>query len=449
MISNDLGKTIKLDIESINYEGMGIAHFNDKVIFVERALDNETVNAKIDFENKSFYRAHATNILSSSKDRITPPCNSYPLCGGCQLLHMNYQKTLKTKIDGVNQTLSRIGHIDYKVNEIIGMDNPFPYRNKVQIPITSKKDKIILGYYKEGTHDVIPFDNCLLQSDKINELVHFLKNILNEYKVIPYNEDTKTGSLKHILIRENNKGELMLVFISNEKEIKGLEEIKDMIIKRYDYVKSIIINYNFKKNNVILGDESKVLYGKDEIIDEILGLKFKISHYSFFQVNRTQTEKLYSKVLEYVGKNGNVIDAYCGVGSITLQLSKNSSFVYGIEIVPQAIENAKENQILNNIENVSFKVGKVEDEILSILDEESIDCVVIDPPRKGLDIKVIEAIKKAEIEKIVYVSCNPSTLARDLDLLKDEYEIKGMCLVDMFSYTTGVETVCKLERKKV
>lgn len=442
-----MNKSIELKITDINYEGMGIATYNNKTVFVERALKDEVVLAEIDFENKNFYRAHTTKVIQASKDRIIPPCATYEKCGGCQLLHAAYQKTLEYKLKTTNNTLKRIGKVDFEIKEILGMAEVFPYRNKVQIPVTSVDNKLVCGYFERRTHNIIPFKTCLLQSKQVDEIIIFIKNIFNEFKISGYNENSHEGILRHIMIRENKYNQIMIVLVINDNKLKCEEEIKNKIINKYPNVVSIIINSNTNKNNVILGDKSYPLYGKDEIIDELLGFKYKISHYSFFQINRCQAEVLYKKVLEYVGNAENVVDAYCGVGTITLSLSKIAKYVYGIEVVAPAIDNANENKKLNNVENVEFILGKVEDKIFDLLERINIDCVVIDPPRKGLDVKVIEALKQSKIKRIVYVSCNPSSFARDIDLLKEDYEIKKATLVDMFAYTTGVECVALLERK--
>ena len=445
-INKNINKKVNVDITDINYEGMGIANIDGKCLFVEGAITGENVDCIIDFENKNFYRGHAVKICKASPMRIKPKCDVYDKCGGCQLLHIDYQDSLKYKLKSVNNTLKRIGNVDFEVKEIIGMDEGGSYRNKVQIKAGTVDNHLVLGYFEKRSHNIVPFKNCILQSDAINEMTNFIKNVLNEYHLKAYDENTKQGDIKHLMIRENKNNEVMIVFVFAKKKIEHENELVDKLLHRYNNIVSIIKNINEKDNNVILGDKFEVLYGKDEIIDEILGLKFKISHYSFFQVNRYQTEKLYSKVLDYVGKVNNVVDAYCGVGSISLNLAKKAKQVYGIEVVKEAIDNANENKVLNNIDNVEFILGKVEDKIFELLENKTIDCVVIDPPRKGLDIKVIDALIKTNIKKIVYVSCNPSTLARDLGLLKEKYAILDMSAVDMFAYTTGVEVLAVLKR---
>lgn len=443
---NDL---LELDIIDVNYEGYGIARYDNSIIFVSGAISGERVKAKVDYITKNYIKAHVIEIIKKSCDRLEEHCVSYPKCGGCQLMHIKYEESLKYKMKAFNDTLKRIGHIDYEANKIIFMENPNGYRNKIQMPFSiDKNNNLIMGYYQLGTHNVIPFRECYLQSDNVSKALVYIYNLLKKYDVKAYNETTKKGCLRHILIRENYKKELMIVFITNEKKINNIDLIVSDILKNIENVVSIVQNINELKNNVILGNQSKVLFGKDEIIDKIGDIYYKISHKSFFQVNRIQAEKLYNKVIEYIGENNNfVIDAYCGVGSISLILSQKCKFVCGIEVVKEAIDDANMNALLNKISNVKFVVGKVEEEIFEILNNHNIDAVVIDPPRKGIDVKVLNALKDSGIETIVYVSCNPATLARDLSLFTENYNIEDITLVDMFCYTNGLESVVKLKKK--
>ena len=445
-----LNDKLQLNIIDVNYEGLGVAKHEDKIVFVEGAITSEVVIAKVDYIHKNYIRAHVDSIIEKSVDRCDKMCSSYPRCGGCQIMHIKYQEGLKYKKKAFMDTLRRIGHIEYDVKNIIGMNNPNGYRNKIQMPLalSKKNNELILGYYAKGTHNIIPFKECYLQSDNVSNLLEYVYNLLKINNVSAYDENTKKGCLRHILVRENYKNELMLVFITHENRINNLYEIINSIVKVNPKVISIIQNINDKGTNVILGDRSKVLYGKDEIEDKIGDILYKISHKSFFQVNRTQALNLYNKVLDYIGDgNSKVIDAYCGVGSISLMLATKCDFVYGIEVVKEAIDDAISNAKLNNLNNTKFIVGYVEEEIFSILENEKIDAVVIDPPRKGIDPKVIEALNKSGIERIVYVSCNPATLARDLELLSECYNIDDITLVDMFCYTNGLESVVKLNRK--
>ena len=435
---------VQLNIIGQNYESLGVAKVDDLVVFVEGAITGETVKAKITKVTKSYAVAKLLEVIKPSPNRIKSLCPYFDLCGGCSLLHMNYEAGLNLKLAAFNETLKKIGKIDYLATKIYGMENPFAYRNKIQMPAgTTDKGKLVFGYYQKDSHDVVAIEECLTQSDNVTKVINFVKNVCNELKITSYNEIEKTGEIRHILVRENNNGELMVVLVTYKEKITNEEALVSKIVNKFSNVISIVKNINTMHNNVILGSNSICLYGKDEIVDEILGLKFKISHKSFFQINRSQTEKLYSLVLDNLGSdasNMNVIDAYCGVGSISLCLAKRVKHVYGIEIVEEAIKDAKNNAVLNNITNASFYVGKVEDLIDDFIDK-NIDCIIVDPPRKGIEEKVLRSIINANIKKIIYVSCNPATLARDLGILKDYYDIKDISLVDMFCMTNGVEAI--------
>ena len=445
----NLNQIVKLDIISQNYEGLGVGKVDDLVVFVNGAIKGETVKAKITKITKTYALATLLEVLKATSARVKPECPYFGKCGGCDLLHMQYEAGLKLKLDAFNETLKRIGKIDYNASEIFGMDNPYAYRNKIQMPAgINEKGKLVFGYYAKSTHQVIEIDDCLIQSENVTKVINFIKNVCNELKISCYNESNKTGAIRHILVRENKIGEMMVVLVTNEEKINNEEKLVEKIVAKFSNVIAIIKNINKQANNVILGKDSYPLYGKDEITDQILGLSFKISHKSFFQVNRKQTEKLYSLVLDYLGDNPNaqVIDGYCGVGSISLALARKAGHVYGIEIVEEAIKDAKNNALLNNINNVDFYVGKVEDLIGDFINK-NIDCIVIDPPRKGVERKVLDAIINAKIEKVIYVSCNPATLARDLEVLCEAYDIKDIKLVDMFGFTTGVEVLSALTYK--
>ena len=447
----NLNQNLQLNIISQNYESLGVAKIDDLVVFVDGAITGEIVKVKITKVTKNYAVAKLVEIIKASPNRIKPLCPYFNQCGGCSLLHMDYDAGLKLKLSAFNETLRKIGKIDYTANNIYGMEEPYAYRNKIQMPAgTNDKNKLVFGYYQKDTHDVVAIEECLTQSENVTNVINFIKNVCNELKIPAYSEQTKTGAIRHILVRENKNNELMVVIVTNEEKINNEDKLVDKIINKFSNVISIIKNINKMHNNVILGNEYVCLFGKDEIIDEILGLKFKISHKSFFQINRSQTEKLYSLVLENLGNNTkelNVIDGYCGVGSISLCLAKKVKHVYGIEVVQEAISDAKVNASLNGIDNVDFYVGKVEDLIEDFIDK-SIDCIIVDPPRKGIEEKVLRTIINANIKKIIYVSCNPATLARDLGIIKDYYDIKDISLVDMFCMTNGVESIATLSLKR-
>lgn len=441
-----IGKCIDL-----SHEGLGVVK-DDKSYFINDLLIGEEAKIEITNENKNFGFGKVINRFSTSPNRVLPKCKFFGICGGCDLMHMTYEEELNFKLKMVNETFKRIGHLNFTINEIVKADDDEieRYRNKVQIPFKMLKNKAICGFYKKKTHEIVEVRDCLLQTIETSEISLFIKNVVNELKISAYDEINKKGVLRHILIRKTYNNDYMVCLIVNEFDNKVEESIKlltDKLVMKFPYVKSVIVNINTNKNNIILGDESKKIYGDDCLIDNLLGLNFKLSHKAFFQINHVQTEKLYSKAIEFanISKDDVILDSYCGVGTICLIASKYAKKAYGIEIIPEAIEDAKENAKLNNIKNVEFLVGATEELIQEI--KENIDVLFVDPPRKGLDIKVVDFLNKSKIDKVVYVSCDVSTMARDLMLLSDEYEpIKGCCF-DLFPRTANVETVVLLKRK--
>lgn len=432
----------------LTHEGLGVVRVDEKPYFVFNLLPTEKAEVEVIKANSNFGYAKIIKRSESSPERIKPECDLFGKCGGCDLCHMSYEAETAFKLKMVNDTYKKIGHLDYKITNILKADNTMHYRNKVQIPFQDANGKAICGFYQKQSHNIIEVRKCLLQTDLTTDIAIFVKNIMNEYKIKAYNENTHKGSLRHLLVRKNSNDEYMIALIVCEYNESDIEILTKKIINKFSAVKSIILNINKNENNIILGDKYKVLYGNDYLIEDILGLKFKMSHKAFFQINHKQTEKLYTKVLELseITKNDVALDCYCGVGTISLLLAQKAKKVYGIEIVEEAINDAKENAKINNIDNAQFIVGTVEDKINDI--KEKIDVLVVDPPRKGLDEKVTEAIKKSKIEKVVYVSCNVSTMARDISILKDQYDISEALCVDLFPRTCNVETIALLSRKK-
>lgn len=442
---------IKLKCIDINHEGLGVVKKDDFPLFVPNLLVGETAEIKVVDLKKNYGIGKVVNHCDFSENRVNPICSNFFECGGCDLMHMNYQSQLAFKLQMGNATFKRIGHLDFKIKNIIGMDKPYNYRNKVQMPIGREKGKMITGFYKKKSHDIIKLEKCYIQPDESTEIAKLVKNICNDLLISSYDEKNKEGCLRHVIIRKTFDNEYMVVLVifdDHKDNLIKLNELSHRIIQRNKNIKSIILNINKKVNNTILGLEYKALAGNDYLIEKILGLKFYMSHRAFFQINLKQTEKLYEKALEYanISENDVVLDCYCGVGTISLLAAQKAKKVYGIEIVPEAINDAIKNSKLNNINNAEFIVGKAEEEILKFKDK-LIDVIIVDPPRKGLDINVIETIKKKQINKMVYVSCDIATLARDLSILSDSYNIIDVTLVDMFPQTADVETVCCLQRK--
>lgn len=446
-----------LDIISQGYEGEGIAKIEGYPIFIEGALQGEKVKVKIVKVKKSYAYGKLLEIIEKSEGREEPKCSNYKRCGGCSIQHMNYKKQLDFKWNRVKDCISKIGGISEEiVNYPIGMnENPYRYRNKVQLPIGKVNGDIVIGFYAPRSHNIINIDSCLIQDEVADKVAKLTKEWINKYNIEPATVDGEfnpKGILRHIMIRKAFKtGEVMVVLVATKEKVPFIDEFKKIIIENIDEIKSIVLNVNPKNTNVILGEKCITLYGKDIIQDYIGNFKFNISPLSFFQVNPKQTEILYNKALEYANLTGKetVFDAYCGTGTITLFLSQKAKKVYGVEIIEPAIINAKENARINNVDNAEFFVGKSEEIIPQLINEGiKADTIVVDPPRKGCDIKLLDAIGETKPEKIVYVSCDPSTLARDLKILEEKgYKTIKVQPVDMFPQTSHIETVCLISKK--
>lgn len=444
MNSIKIGQNIELHIEKMASEGQGIAKYNGMTIFVEKAIVGETVLAKITKVKKDYAAADTMQVMKASPYRVKPLCPVYDMCGGCQLQHMSYEGELIFKKNKIEDALKRIGNIDVAVNNVIGMDEPYYYRNKAQYPIAYVDGRASMGFYKGRSHDIVPIKNCMIQNKRSEAIAKEILDFIREYNISVYNEKTKQGLIRHIMTRYSySTGEVMVAIVAKENRLPHREELIDRL-KNMDGFAGLILNVNPSDTNVVLGNTNILLYGKDRIIDEIGGLKYYISPQSFFQVNPIQTEILYSKALQFADLKEDelVIDAYCGVGTISLFLAKRAKKVIGIEVVEKAIEDAKENAKLNNISNADFIAGRSED-IMKDLKGRGVkpDVIVVDPPRKGCDSEVLQSMIDMAPERIVYISCNPATLARDLKQLKGRYNINDVQPVDMFPRTNHVESI--------
>lgn len=445
------------DIISQGYEGEGIAKIDNKYpIFIEGALKGEKVKVRIVKVNKNFAYGKLMEVLEASEERVNPPCAIYKRCGGCKLQHASYKAQLDFKWDRVKDCVSKIGKLDPSIVKYpLGMENPWRYRNKVQLPIGLINGEVKIGFFAPRSHDIIDMESCLIQDEIGDKVVKLTREWIEKFNIRPYNVDgeyDEKGIVRHIMIRRGfTTNEVMVVLVTNGEKLPHKEEFVDLMVKNIPGIKSVIQNINSKKTNVILGLESKTLWGEDTISDYIGDFRFNISPLSFFQVNPTQTEVLYGKALEYANLTGNeeVFDAYCGTGTITLFLSQKAKKVYGVEIIPQAIDNAWINAKENKVENVEFFVGESEVVIPDLINKGvKADVVVVDPPRKGCDKKLLDAITNIDAKKIVYVSCDPSTLGRDLAILEENgYKTLEVQPVDMFPNTSHVENVAKLIKK--
>lgn len=443
-------------IEDMGSEGEGVGKIDGYTVFVKDALPGEEARIKITKAGKNFGYGRLMEVITPSEYRVEPKCPIARKCGGCQIQEMSYEAQLAFKEKKVQNNLERIGKIspsEYEMCTIIGMDEPYNYRNKAQYPVgLDKEGNIVMGFYAGRTHSIIPCEDCAI-GDKINsEILAIVKSHMEEYKIQPYNEETHKGVVRHVLIRRGfTTNQCMVCIIINGSELKGSTKLVERF-KNIEGMTSISININKEKTNVIMGKTVIDLYGEGYIEDYIGDVKFRISPLSFYQVNPVQTKELYGKALEFAGLTGEetVWDMYCGVGTISLFLAKAARKVYGVEIVPEAIEDARKNAKINNIENAEFFVGKAEEVVPKMYREYGLgaDVVVVDPPRKGCDEKLLETMISMSPEKIVYVSCDSATLARDLEYLKAHgYGVKKVQPVDMFPHSVHVETVILLSRK--
>lgn len=429
--------------------GEGIAKIDNFTVFVKGAIKGEKAKIKIIKVLTSHAYGKILEIIDRSVYRKNPDCDTYNRCGGCCLRHIDYEYTLKIKKNIVENVLRKQG-LDYiKVNDVLGMKNPYYYRNKLQYPLgLDKANNKVMGVFEERSHNVINTEKCMIQNKLIQSIANDIFTFIKSNNISVYNEKSLKGIVRHIIIRVGIKtNEVMCTLVLNEDKIEKEVEEKfvEYITKRYSQIKTIIKNINSRNTNVILGDKNIVLYGNGYIYDDILGYKFKISNMSFYQVNPVQTEVLYLKAIEYASLKGEetIFDLYCGIGTIGICASKKSKKLYGIETIKEAIDDARENAKINNISNAEFFVGDVEKKLPEFIKKNNIkpDVIFIDPPRKGCDKTAIYTILNIVPKKIVYVSCNPSTLARDLKMFEEKYDIKEITPVDMFPFTSHVECV--------
>jgi len=447
-----VGEVVRTVITGYGHNGEGVGRIGGFTVFVAGALRGEEVEARVSEVHLSFARAETVRVVTPSPERILPLCSIYERCGGCQLLHLSYEAQLELKQQRVLDALSRLGGLhDIPVRDTIGMDPPWHYRNKVQYPLAKAGQEIVLGCYEPRTHQVVPTRECLIQQEINNRLMQAVRDLAQEWDLSVYDEATGHGLLRHVLIKNAAKtGQAMVVLVTNGRDFPNGHEFGAALAARVPEMTSLVQNVNVLKTNVILGPQTKVLWGEEAIVDEVGGLRFRISATSFFQVNPLQTGTLYGQVAAYAGLTGRetVVDVYCGVGSLTLLLARKARKIYGVEVVEDAIEDAVKNAELNGVSNVEFVAGGAE-KVLPKLAAIGIgfDLAVLDPPRSGCGQKVLQTLAKVGVDRIVYVSCNPSTLARDLKLLREHgYETKEVQPIDMFPHTFHVECVALVEK---
>ena len=448
----------RVTIEDIGTDGEGIGKIDGFTLFIKDAVLGDEVEVKIMKAKKNYAYAKLEKVITPSPFRIQPKCQFHKQCGGCQIQAMDYAKQLEFKHNKVRNNLIRIGGLDAEyVDSImeapVGMETPFYYRNKAQFPFGKNKEgKTITGFYAGRTHSIIENTDCALGVDENKIILEKILKYMEEEKVAPYEEETQKGLLRHALIRKGfATGQLMVCLVINGKKLPAEDKLVQSLLE-VEGMTSISVSVNTEKTNVIMGKEIRLLYGTEQIEDEIDGITFKISPLSFYQVNPVQTERIYSQALQYADLNGDetVWDLYCGIGTISLFLARKAKHVYGVEIVPQAIHDAKENAARNGIKNVDFYVGKAEVVLPEKYEKEGIfaDVIVVDPPRKGCDEDCLNTMVQMQPKRIVYVSCDSATLARDVKYLEEHgYKLMKARIFDNFPQSVHVETVVLLTRK--
>lgn len=433
-----------LECIDVTYDAFGVCKEGSFTVYVKDLLIGEVALVKILSVKKNHAFGKVLELKQASEYRIVPLCSVNGKCGGCQYGHIRYEYQLILKKKRVQDCFRTIGKMDVEVKDVIGMEEPYKYRNKVQVPL-QYEDELRMGFYRNHSNDIVSFDYCMVQSDLSNAIIQYLKELLKGCK--------ESKKIKHILIKHGfTTNEIMLVFIV--KEEIHLKEIVEDVTRKFKEIKSVILNINSRKDNVIMGEEEKLLWNQDYIIDELDGLKFKISSKSFYQINPIQTVKLYRQAIKQcnVSDADICVDLYCGTGTIGMFLALKAKYVYGIEIVEDAVKDAKYNAKMNGIENIEFLCGDAGVVSKELLKKDKIDIVVVDPPRKGLSKEAIDTVVAMKPKKVVYVSCDPSTLARDCKVFEElNYKVEDVQPVDMFPFTSHVETIVllsKLDSKK-
>ena len=437
-------------IDGYSSEGLGIARVNGTVVFVPHAVRGEEVDLRITKVMKTSCAGEIVKIHDPSPERMEPECPYAGKCGGCAYRHLTYPEELWAKRQRVQDALTRIGGLELTVEEILGTKNPEHYRNKSQYPVGADGS---IGFFQARTHKVVPIRRCLIQTEAADRTAQAVGEWMRRYKISAYDETTGKGLVRHVCVRVNRKGESLCCVVVNGNKVPREPELAAYVTAAVPHTVGVLLNSNTRRGNVVLGDKYRTLFGRNYLMDTLCGLEFKLSMPSFYQVNRDQAEVLYGKALEFAGLTGNetVLDLYCGIGTITLCLAKAAKRVIGAEIVPPAIRDAKENALRNHIENAEFFCGDAAD-IAAKLESDGLrpDVVTVDPPRKGLAPEVIASVAAMGPEKVVYVSCDPATLGRDVKIFREfGYEAKRAAAVDMFPGTAHVETVVLLSKGEV
>ena len=450
----------EIEIEDMTMTGEGVGKIDGYALFVKDAIPGDRIIAKVIKTKKNYGYGRLMKIITPSPDRVEALCPVAKRCGGCTLMAMSYEKQLEFKNKLIRNNLERIGGLkNLELPPVVGMENPLRYRNKAQFPVGRDKDgNIVMGFYAGHSHNIVACDDCIIGSDVNAGILAKIKEYMLRFNISPYEESIHKGLVRHVLIRVGySTGEIMVCLVINGTSLSHEKELVKMLnslsFSGDRKIASIMLNYNKEKTNVILGTECRLLDGKPYIEDYIGDIRYQISPLSFYQVNPLQTKKLYDLALDFAGLTGNetVWDLYCGIGTISLFLAQKAKKVYGVEIIPQAIENAKNNAVINNITNAEFYVGKAEEVLPKKYEEENVhaEVIVVDPPRKGCDEVLLDTMVKMQPQRIVYVSCDSATLARDLKyLVANGYEVEKVQGVDQFGFSGHVETVVLMSKAK-
>ncbi len=446
------GDVIELEISGFAHDGAGVGKYEGFTVFVPHTVPGEKVRARLTSVKKTYGKASCLEILEMHPHRTEPRCPVYKICGGCQIQHISYETQLEYKRQQVVDHFARIGGMEVSIRPVLGMEEPWRYRNKAQVPFGVQKGKVAAGFYAPRTHQIVDMDACLIQHELNDQVIRKVKKLAQRLKTPIYDEQKHRGILRHVMVRTGfYTGELMIVLVTNGRKIPHREKWIEELRREFPRLKSLMQNIHHKQSNVVLGPENQVLWGRKVIYDRIGDVTFAISPHSFFQINPVQTRVLYDQVAKYAALTGNetVIDAYCGIGTIALYLARHANRVYGVEIVGAAIRDAKRNAEINRMDHVTFEAGAAE-EVMPRWYNEGIwpDVVVVDPPRKGCDPVLLDTVASMNPGRIVYVSCNSSTLARDAKYLAElGYRVREVQPVDMFPQTGHVECVVLITKK--
>ena len=440
-----------LDITGYTAEGLGVARLEGRVVFVPDVIRGERWRVRLEKVKKNVAWGRGVECLSASPERVEPDCPLCARCGGCQYRHMTYAEELRAKGQRVEDALTRLGGLSLPVPPVLGAENTLRYRNKVQFPVAPGKDGPLVGYYRARSHQVLPVEDCLLQPETVTRLRGAFVRWMEEYRVSAYDETTGEGLVRHLYVRTNRAGEALCCVVVNGSKLPRERELVDVLRQAVPTLAGVVLNRNTKDTNVILGPDYRTLWGRDWLEETLCGLTFRLSVPSFFQINRAQTERLYATALDFAQLTGTetVLDLYCGIGTITLVLARRAGKAIGAEVIPAAIEDAKANAARNGVTNTEFLCADA-GEAAQELARRGLrpDVICVDPPRKGISPEVVDAIAQMSPTRLVYVSCDPATLARDVARLREKgYHVQQAEAADLFPRTGHVETVCLLSRK--